>query len=72
MSDTNDINFKGTGGDTTDAEGHAIRSGRLDDGAQDDAEGHAIRSGRLDDGSQDDAEGHAKVEGVPGKPYRRG
>lgn len=54
MSNTNDINFKGTGGDTTDAEGHAIRSGRLDDGAQ------------------DDAEGHAKVEGVPGKPYRRG
>lgn len=22
MSNTNDINFKGTGGDTTDAEGH--------------------------------------------------
>ena len=49
MSNTNDINFKGTDGD---AQGHVavtqqplkpLRRG-LDDGSGDDAEGHAARS----------------------------
>ena len=65
MSDTNDINFKGTDGDT---EGHAFR-GNLDDGSQDEAaEGHVLRAGKLDDGSDTDAEGHVSAQQKPGKP----
>jgi hypothetical protein len=41
------------GGD--EAEGHAAKPNRIDDGSGDAAEGHIYKPGRLDDGSGDEA-----------------
>jgi hypothetical protein len=57
-AETEGHGWKGPDDEIDDAEGHAIRSGRLDDGSNDDAEGHGFR-GNLDEASTDDAEGHA-------------